>query len=247
MGKILTLIFTLLIQLNAFAQIAIVTDLDDTLKRTNVENTSRAAYNALFTQKIFSNMDKLLDEMSTYVDDVFILSASPVVFKYNISRLLRKHDIEHKDLFTRVGLEDKVKYKYNKIKRVIEMGYEKVILIGDDLEDDPAIYDQVKQDFPDKVLAIYIHRVKNNPLPESATPYYTAFDLAAREYLAGRLTPSQGRFIGERLLDEKSFGRAFPSFVDCPKNGFSEANLPNTDELEEITALVNERVINYCR
>ncbi|MCO4755818.1 MAG: DUF2183 domain-containing protein [Bacteriovoracaceae bacterium] len=247
MGKVLALTLTLFIQFSTYAQIAVVTDLDDTLKRTNVENTARAAYNAFFTQRIFSNMNTLLDEMSSYVDDIFILSASPKIFNFNIQKLLEEHEIEHTDLFTRKGLEDKFEYKYNKIISVLEMGYEGVILIGDDLELDPAIYDLVKKNHPDKVLSIYIHKVKNSPLPESSTAYFSAYDLGVREYLSGRLTASQARYIGERILDEKKFSNAFPRFTHCPKKGLSEAELPNSLELEQITALVDERIINYCR
>tara|TARA_Y100000780_G_C13695543_1_gene421550 strand:+ start:21702 stop:22445 length:744 start_codon:yes stop_codon:yes gene_type:complete len=247
MGRFAALILSVTFCTSLFAQIAIVTDLDDTVKRTNVQEPEKALYNALFTQKIFSGMNDLLDEMSHYVDDVFILSASPRLFNYNIEKLLEEHEIEHKEYFTRDGLEDKAEYKYEKIVSVIESGYEKVILIGDDIELDPVIYERVKTDYPDKVLAIYIHRVTNQALPESSIPYYTAFDLAHREFAAGRMSEEQVAFMGQAILDEPEFERAFPEFTHCPKSGFEGLGLEAFEGLEEVTELVDQRIINYCR
>ena len=247
MGRLASLIFTATFCSTLLAQVAIVTDLDDTLKRTNVQEPEKALYNALFTQKIFSNMEVLLDEMSYYVDGVYILSASPRLFNYNIEKLLEEHEIEHKEYFTREGLEDKAEYKYQKIVSVLESGYEKVILMGDDIELDPVIYERVRKDYPDKVLAIYIHRVANHALPDSSIPYYTAFDLAYRELVAGRMGLDQVGLLGQSLLDEEDFENAFPSFTHCPKNGFEQLNLPFFEDVKEVTELVDQRIINYCR
>ncbi|MEX1099708.1 MAG: phosphatase domain-containing protein, partial [Bacteriovoracaceae bacterium] len=118
----------------ASAQIAIISDLDETIKRTNVANPARALYNALFTQKIFSGMNDLYREMDSYASDLYVLSASPKIFRHNIFNLLKKHDFNPVKVYTRKGLENKFWYKNNVVKDVLSKDYEKIILVGDDLE-----------------------------------------------------------------------------------------------------------------
>lgn len=228
-----------------FAQVALISDLDDTLKRTNVASPSRAIYNALFTQNVFSGMDELFKTMGPYAD-LHILSASPNIVRFNIKKLLRKHDLSPLHIFTR-GPEDtdKFKFKYDAVKSVMGQAYEQVILMGDDVELDPEIYARYKADFPDKVLAVYIHKVTGADLPEGVTPYYTSYGLALREVAAGRMSVAEAWSVGEDFLTE-DLSEAFPSFVVCPKTE-RELGLLNIEGLEDLTERIGRSIENYCR
>ena len=236
----------LLLSSQLFAQVAIISDLDDTIKQTNVANTSRAAYNAMFTQKIFSGMDSLFSNMESYAD-LYILSASPDFFRYNIKRLVRKNGLNPMGIYTRGvrDLMDKERYKNQTIQLVAQKGYDGVILIGDDVEADPKIYTQYKADNPGKVLSIYIHKVIGAQLPEGVVAYYTAYGIALREVAAGRLTVSEARSVGEDLLS-KDLGKAFPVFTLCPKT-VEEIGMVAVEGLEDLTERVGLAIANYCR
>ncbi len=170
------------------AQIAVVSDLDETIKRTG-SRPDRVLRNILFTQKIYAGMDDLFKEMRLYTDDLFIVTAQPKLSRFNIEKLIRKQISMSGRVYTRNFLEDSLKYKVDSIKDILSKGYKKVILIGDDTSKDAKVYDRIKKAFPDHVLSIYIHQVKNNDLPSSATPYFTAYDLALNEARAGRMIP----------------------------------------------------------
>ena len=65
--------------------------------------------------------------------------------------------------------------------------------------------------------------------------------------MAGRMGLDQVGLLGQSLLDEEDFENAFPSFTHCPKNGFEQLNLPFFEDVKEVTELVDQRIINYCR
>ncbi|MEX1099544.1 MAG: hypothetical protein WEB87_03920, partial [Bacteriovoracaceae bacterium] len=100
--------------------------------------------------------------------------------------------------------------------------------------------------FPDKVLAIYIHRVTGHKLPTSATPYFTAYDLALRENIAGRLSLSETWSVGEAILTESDYGRLFPHYAVCPVKATGMLS-GKVAAMEELTSRIGEKIMNYCR
>lgn len=232
--------------LQAFAQNALISDLDDTLKRTNVQDPVKALYNALFTQDVFSAMDSLFRTMGGS-SDLYILSASPKVFMFNIDELMEENDISPVDIFARGrdDMDDKIKYKYETIEHVAAKGYDRLILMGDDVEADPAVYDKYIKNNPERVAAIYIHKVTGAKLPESAVGYYSSYGIALRETLAGRMTVDEAYAIGEAFL-AKDMEEAFPDFVICPES-VEEIDMPEIEGLEELTRKVAESIATYCR
>ena len=90
--KNIVILLTLIFSFQAFS-LTIVTDLDDTLKVTNVSNSARAIWNALFSKKAFKGMPKLIQTMDGYVSGVYILSASPSLIGRRITSFLNKNEI----------------------------------------------------------------------------------------------------------------------------------------------------------
>lgn len=229
-----------------FAQTAVISDLDETIKRTRVYNPARGLYNALFTRRVFAGMPALFKQMETYAPDFYVVSASPKLFKFKIKKLLNDWDLEPVKIYTRVFFEDKFRFKYNAIKEIIERGYENVILFGDDHELDPAVFDRIKQDFPEKVLAIYVHRIEGKTLPASSVPYYTSFDVALREYQAQRMPLAGADWIGNLLAGEERFFRVYPTYVECPKT-LGQLLTPLVADPEYLIERINQRTLTYCR
>lgn len=239
-----TALLAFLFSFSLFAQTAIVSDLDETIKRTGT-STLEAIINAFFTQRIYAGMDQLYRTMDAYSDGLYIVTASPYIVRYNIWNLIYRYDLPVDGLYTRIALEDKFKYKYDSVLDVLAKGYSDLILIGDDTSKDAFVYDKVKADYPTKVSAIYIHEVKGNKIPESAIKYFTVYEIALHEYKAGRMNYFEVRDIGEGLLGRK-MKKLFPKFTVCPER-FAPGQFPEFKELKELTEMVKNKIANYCR
>lgn len=225
----------------------IISDLDDTIKRTNVDSSGRALYNAVLTRKIFAGMDDLFKSMNTYSSDLYILSNSPNMFRFNILKLLKKHGIVATAVSTRNLIRDRdgFKYKYNFVVNKIKQVGKKVILLGDDVGEDPEVYEKVMMDYPDKVAAIYIHKVKNRSIPSVVTPYISVFDIAVKEYKAQRMNLNQATVLGDALLFDYNLNNVLPKFSHCPKKtDFWQSY--NVSELNDLVDEVANRITKFC-
>jgi hypothetical protein len=121
-----------------------------------------------------------------------------------------------------------------------------LILIGDDVDHDPEIYQAIIERFPDRVLAAYIHVVRNRAIPEGLQSYYTAFDLALKEYQAGRMDQTGVHVLAESLLDETAVDFVFPHFAFCPaEESFWQWQF-DTEFVAEAYALAQKHAA-FCR
>jgi hypothetical protein len=239
----------LLLSFNLYAlDINIISDFDDTIKQTNVSNKKRALYNALFTQNAFEGMSDLFDMMSSYTNKLYVLSNSPNMFRRNMFKLLRMHDIQADYVSTRrlVRNANGFNYKYNFIVQQIKNERSQYILIGDDVGEDPEVYTLVKKRFPESIAEIYIHKVKNRKLPEGVIPYVTSFEIALNEYADGRMNLNEVMIIGQELFPAYNLKKVIPYYAHCPKQTtlWGQFQLP---ELQDIINLHAQKVIAFCK
>jgi len=242
------LVLILLLSTNVYASnITIVSDMDETIKRTHVSNLFAAGINALFTQKVWAGVPELLENMQSYTNDLFVLSNSPNIFRCNIKILLKKHDMDYRGLYTRHLKNDKDKfhYKYSHVVEHFDNDDTKLILMGDDHGEDPEIYAKVQSDFPGRVLAIYIRKNKNREIPAGSVPFVTVFDVAVNEYKSGRMDFISAVEHGVRLLDLNKFKKALPKWTFCPKTTDFWANV-DAGELKPLFDRVNKRIVQHC-
>lgn len=248
MGKRLLVLITFLVSFSALSyDTIIISDFDDTIKQTNVDSAGRAVINAVFTRKIFAGMPDLFETMDTYTSDFFILSNSPNMFRFNIFGLLRKHDINPKEVSTRNLLRDSdgFKYKYNYVVNKIKSSDTKVILFGDDVGEDPEVYEQVKKDYPDKVEAIYIHKVTNREIPKGLASYISIFDVVVNEYQAHRMNLNQAIVLGENVQYDYNMSLVLPKFAHCP----TKTDFWNSMDISELNDMIDEianRITKFC-
>lgn len=244
MERILVLIlFVASLQAQA---ISIITDLDDTIKITNVENKPRALWNALFNREAFKGMPELLSNYSKEGGDIFIVSASPNLFNRAIQDFLIQNEIDVKELYLRKlsELGRKEEYKLASIREILNTYPGEYILLGDDVEIDAKIYAQIKEEYPDQVKAVYIHQVRGGrDLP--GTKFFSAFDIVASEVAARRL--GQAQFASSLLwfTTTVDYSKVFPNFKNCP----TVLEVFNSDlpRLMQIGANgVYRRIVGHC-
>lgn len=239
-------LFLALFSFGAQASITIISDLDDTIKITNAADLKRATYNGIFRKRVYTGMPEFLNEARSYSNALHVVTASPSVIRPRVNATLAAHDIEADGVYLRnVFREGKHEFKVRVIKDIMAETSDNVILIGDDVDKDPEIYQQIQQSFPERVLGVYIHIVRNREVPAGMTRYWTSFDLALREFLAGRMALPSVKKVGESLLQASKLSRIFPKFAHCPSDASIFEWQLQTIFLQEAQELT-EKLKQYC-
>jgi phosphatidate phosphatase APP1 len=96
------LCISLLFGLNAFAGTQIITDFDDTIKRSNIpDHGARTVVNVPLFAKAYTAMPTLLQEMEKNSNGLYVISASPNLIRSMIKLTMYTYSIPYKDIFTR--------------------------------------------------------------------------------------------------------------------------------------------------
>jgi hypothetical protein len=247
------------------APFLVVSDIDDTIKITHVDNKPAAAIHGLFGKQVFAGMSELYQELAKntearasadqpVTETTVYLSASPTFLKNSLHKMLveRHHFPEGRVLLRHWGKDGNVRdYKTNRFNQLITETPLPFILVGDDTESDPQTFTKFAKAHEGRILAAYIRRNDNKPLPAGVTGIYTAFDMALGELEAGRLRPEQAVAVGEAILNEPEAKHIFPSFSHCPKEELplmtaGPAASANTNVMS-MKKLVEERVLEICQ
>lgn len=240
-------IFTILvfISFNASASIAILSDLDDTIKITQ----SSGSAGDLLGDKVFTAIPDFFRATKDYSNELHVLSASPEFIRGHVTHVLHKHVIRFKSLTLRESLlEDKFDFKLREIKRILDASSDDFILIGDDLGEDPEVYAAIALLYPQRILDIYIRIINGRPLKnkKSLTTYYTSFDLFLREYVAGRMSYSWVKTALDKLIKEVRTEYIFPKKAKCPTTYHVWKWQYETDFSNDARALV-QKLTAACR
>lgn len=211
------LILGILISFNSLAGVTVISDLDDTIKITNAGSIGEASIN-IFSDKVFTGMPEFLKAARSYSDSLHVVSAGPKLIKKTVERLLRHNNIQAESVNLRnVTKEGKLEFKVRTIIDLMDKSPNEVILLGDDVDLDPEVFDEVKKQRPTRVSAAYIHMVKNRAISAEHIRYWTSLDLALRENMAGRMDSEGVEEVLTSLNNETKLKRVFPKFAHCPK------------------------------
>lgn len=246
MKNTLISLILLLSTLAAQGSVSVITDLDDTVKITNAGNPLQMTINGLFTKTVFAGMGDFLYEAKGNDKKTFFVSSSPGFLRGRINGLFVKYQIESDALYLRNPLKEKTpEFKKRVIRDILANTTDTFIVIGDDVNEDHNIYDELIQENPTRILAAYIHVVKGRELPATVTPFYTSFDLAMREFAAGRLEYSSVDRVASVVLGQEKFKRIMPKFAVCP----TDAHIWDwqlSTEAANLSAQVSELIVTSC-
>ena len=241
-----SIILLILFSLNAFS-FSIVSDLDETIKVTGLG--PRAIWNALTSKKIYLGMNTLLSELPE--EKLFIVTASPRQIKKSIERLIDHHNLEVEELITRnyFSGESTFEYKYRSIQEILDKTSEKFVLIGDNTSQDEAVYRQIKKDYPQRVLAIYIRVTKSPEVKRDdvVTYFYHTIDIALGEFKARRATRGNVlNMLKDFAILRNKYDLVFPKFAYCPQAEI-ELLTPSVFGFSILVDQVNRQLVRHCR
>ncbi len=216
--KNLLILFSVLLSFSSLASISMVSDFDDTIKITNSGQEVDGTRRVMFSRDSFMGMTEFFSGARIYIHKLHILSASPNFLNSTVVATLKKGQIKYDSLILRNLKKNpnKFDFKVNELKKLLEETEDSFILVGDDVGQDPEIYEEIRSLYPNRILAVYIHVITNRAVPDSSQRYWTSFDLLLYEYFIGRMSPEWVSFTGAKLLLEKNMKLIFPVFAHCP-------------------------------
>ncbi|HYI01750.1 App1 family protein [Hyalangium sp.] len=144
------------------APFLVISDFDDTLAITQVVKPAKLMESALLkdsdTQEVVPGMAAFYGCMKTPGAPAFALvSGSPVQYVPRVHTFLSRHGFPSFGMYLRdLGPGTLSNYKQPAIRRLLGQFPHPVVLVGDSGEKDPEIYEQIREEFPQRVKAIYI-------------------------------------------------------------------------------------------
>ena len=140
----------------------LISDFDDTLAITQVVKPAKLMESAFLkdadTQEAVPGMAAFYGCLKAPGAPAFALvSGSPVQFVPRVNTFLTRNAFPSFAMYLRdLGPGTLSNYKQPAIRRLLSQFSQPVVLVGDSGEKDPEVYDQIREEFPGRVKAIYI-------------------------------------------------------------------------------------------
>lgn len=203
----------------------------------------------------FSGMAELYRGLDTPENVFYYVSGSPQLIREKVGQFLEFNKFPQlNNLILKNSISDSTyEYKINAIEKLInEIKPDKVILIGDDTELDPEIYEYISKKFPLRVESIYIHAIKERTLPklDYLVNYFSATEVAAWEVIKGNLSPKSIIKVAKSFIAGSNGSLVVIPFRYCPLEGRSQIEelklqLPLPSEIEALN-LTQQKIIDTC-
>jgi phosphatidate phosphatase APP1 len=158
----------------------VISDVDDTLLISQVTRKWQLLINTLLRNPLqrlvvpgIAHLYRSLLERNPqpHCAPMFYLSATPRQLHLPLQAILDHNDLPKGVLVTKRVTNDRSSeslnqfvYKFAKIEEILELvPHARFVLIGDDGEHDPEVFESVREYYPDRIEAIWIRRVHPDP------------------------------------------------------------------------------------
>lgn len=228
----------------------IISGFDDVLRQAENTGLLKATIKIFEDDKGFAGMSELYQVISTeeQAPRFVLVSAISNWFDTRIDQFLTKSQFPINQRYLRNWLTEWSieSFKIEKIREVLkEKSDRKFIVIFDNSNASIHLSKEIKHQFANHVVAIYLRQVQNKVLPSETIGFYTAFDIAVNEYEKGRLLTEDVLRVANAILAEPDINSIIPSYALCP----SDANTceVTTTEIKDICLKVQKHVQTLCR
>ncbi len=232
----------------AAGSFVIISDVDDTVKVTNVPHFFAKLKNGLRGRSTFAGMPELYQALldNSASGSLEFVSGTPAILRRSLEKTLHDACFSYRQLSLRPNpLGDARRFKTECLNQIYGSdSAPQFILVGDDTEKDLEVYSEFKRGHKDS--AIYIHRItgKCDSCSSDMRVFTTAYDIAMYEAVDGRLSPEQAEVVGEAVLTAPD-SVFLPKFQKCPQESAQIQNLP--EDLERLKELIDRRTQKLCQ
>lgn len=224
----------------AEARLAVISDIDDTIKVSHVLDKSDALKKAFRTQNLFRGMNVLYREIARLNRDAqfyYVTNAPKQLMYRSHAQFLTQHKFPNGALLLREDIQSNT-HKVDTIRRILNDPKIKFVLyIGDNGERDPEIYAQMRKEFPTIPAITYIRQAysvrsdnnedKGQPLHPGQIGFMTPVEISDALTQIGFLTSHQvknveaafvPKTIQYSIIEDRSGDDgilSFPRWIDC--------------------------------
>lgn len=258
----------LLVSLSAHAKTLVVSDIDDTIKRTNVlgyftgglrttnsfiglpELYSDYLCNGEHTQEKVEYCKKFRGHNHSQDRSLIYVTAAPGRLQMFGREFISRSNFPEQTVIGKKIGDETLAFKIRVIKEIVLGGdYDEVILIGDNGENDVVAYRAITDYFSKKRITTFIHQVYDGigrgvELSKGQRPYFTASDLALEFFSKGLISERQLIAIAKKVnkyissFESKVYEQVVPSWSSCA--GFlSSYKRPKVDLSRESKKLLD--------
>jgi hypothetical protein len=229
----------------------IISGFDDVLRQAENTGLVKATLKVLEKDKTFTGMPELYSGISSEEntsEKFSIVSAISTFFDGRISDFLSKSGFPENHRFLRSWLtewsiED---FKISRIETIIkEKPQRKFIVIFDNSDLSLTLSEKLHERYPGNISAIYLRQIVEKPVPSNATPFITAFDIAANEFVAHRITSDEVLKIASTITQEHRSDLILPPYALCSTSYTRCESYPLT--IQSACQQVRARVEEICR
>jgi hypothetical protein len=249
--KLLLMTF-LLVKLPAHAieRPYIISGFDDVLRQAENTGFIKAALKILEKDKGFTGMPELYQVISNQEDapQFTLVSAISNLFEGRIEKFLSNLQFPPNRRYLRNWLTEWSikKFKLDKIREILKAKpNRKFIVIFDNSDASIQIAEQIKQQFPEQIVDIYLRMVASKNIPVHLHGFYTAFDIAVNEYQLGRLPYEDVIKVGQAILNENDKESIIPTYSLCPIQ--YNPCIPDSVKLAQICEKVSHHIQTLCK
>ena len=201
-------------------------------------------------------MSELYQELQDSQTSIYYVSGSPEIIRFRVREFLEDNDFPQiQQLVLRKSLkQDTILYKIETIRKLIaKLGPDKIIMIGDDTEHDPEIFNTIYQENVDKTESIYIRSVQNRVMPSNPVikTFFSAVEIAGFELLRGRIHSESFSKVVNGFLKQTNESGIFLKKRYCPKQGreqLEELRQKTRDQkIIDLFEKTQEKIVKVCR
>lgn len=171
-----------------FAKTLIVSDIDDTIKASHVRSKLDSASNGLVTTIPFKGMSDTYSIVLESVDAeiIYVTNAPEIVMETSHTNFIKNNKFPKGKIYLRKGNADH--HKLNSIRSHLknDSTIDRLIMIGDNGERDIKFYNEIAQEYKDKLMTIntyirivYSEPYKVLPLAENQKGFVSPLELLA--------------------------------------------------------------------
>jgi phosphatidate phosphatase APP1 len=222
----------------------LITDVDDTVKVSNVRDKLDLAWRWAFDPRAFTGMSELYRVwLKPNGSEFHVVSGTPRLLEWSVEDFLEDfdfpayHSIQTRPISTwdelllasmLPGLSELYStrtFKEAALGNVIRQRQvsqdDVVVLIGDDTESDPEAY----ATWPNPTV-IYIRQVEGRAIPNEQIGVSSALEIAAWEFRAGRISAADFEVVLNEIEKEGDAANLFLPDQHCPSGHFLFPELP---------------------
>lgn len=228
----------------------LISGFDDVLRQAENTGLIKAAIKILENDKGFSGMPELYQVISNQETSpqFELVSAISNWLDERIDKFLIKSHFPSNHRYLRNWLTEWSieAFKIEKIEEILKKKSDrKFIIIFDNSDASINLAKEIRRRYSEKIVTIYLRQVQKKKLPPEATGFYTAFDIAAKEYNNRRLSIEDVSKVGHAILTEHDINSIIPAYAMCPMTeNPCEAHLT---DIKDICLKVSQHIKSLCK